>query len=308
MRPTQASQRSAAPANVVAGRQQQHQQQEEEQPSQQQSQQLQRQRLQRRGSADGRMIGTLLSPPGRDIDTISINRHAGVSSVELTTPQLSYVSAREDMHNRPRLVAKTRPLILAAPILDRPKWLHTFFDPCFCFRDNYVEIHSRETSDGSERMGPPHMSAVQSSSSSEANCTSPLGHFLWRFFCVRCSIAEQTHLLFREEEKRGHMPYRFCCEDFYGSEGNMPRTFWTTCLCDIVTLGCPFGCCYHGLGTALYGCRLRYLLRCRYRLNGTLVGDFCRVLCCPLFAVEQQGFEMRQSGLYESRQLGRIML
>ncbi|KAH9599262.1 hypothetical protein LSM04_002645 [Trypanosoma melophagium] len=294
MRPSQTSPPSATPADVGAGVQEE----------QQQGQEQQQRRSQRR------LLGSV--PISRNFSTmrssnILVNRQLVSLSSNIANTQSCYYGTRGEMHNRPRLVAKTVPLILSAPVLDRPKWLNSFFDPCFCLRGNYSEIWGVGIYDESENIGERRTNAVLSSPQ-DSQCTASLGHFLWRFFCLRCSVAEQTRLLFAEEEKRGHTPYRFCCEGFFGSEGKMPRTFWTMCLCDLLTVGCPFACCYHGLGTTLYGCRLRYLIRCRYRLNGTVAGDFFTMLCCPLLAVDQQGLEMMQHGLYECRHVSRIMM
>lgn len=124
-------------------------------------------------------------------------------------------------------------------------------------------------------------------------------HLLRRCFCVRCSIAQETYLLFREEERRRREPYRFCCEGFFGADGDYQRTLLLMCLLDTVTIGMPCGCWYHGLGTALFGWRIRYLLRCRYRVQGLAIMD-CLIMCCmPMNAIDQQASEMAANGIIE---------
>ncbi|ESL09878.1 hypothetical protein TRSC58_02397 [Trypanosoma rangeli SC58] len=216
----------------------------------------------------------------------------------------NYMSLREQFHNRERLVVATRPPILASPVLDRSEWLHPLLAPCFCLRGNDLPASLPEYAEMvtlSRRKRSP-------TSFPEPKLTSAFGHFIWRFFCLRCGVAEQTYLLFREEEKRGREPYRVCCEDFFGREGRMPRTFYYICLCDLFTCGCPCGYFYHGLGTAAFGWRLRYLVRCRYRLQGSSAGDFFTMLCCPLFAVDQQGLEMKMHGNLEIRDFRVVMV
>ncbi|RNF08289.1 hypothetical protein TraAM80_02795 [Trypanosoma rangeli] len=216
----------------------------------------------------------------------------------------NYMSLREQFHNRERLIVTTRPPILASPVLDRSEWLYSLLAPCFCLRGNDLPAYPLECTEmltlGRRKFGP--------ASFPEPKCTSAFGHLMWRIFCLRCSVAEQTYLLFREEEERGREPYRMCCEDFFGREGRMPRTFYYICLCDLFTCGCPCGYFYHGLGTAAFGWRLRYLVRCRYRLQGSSAGDFFTMLCCPLFAVDQQGLEMKMHDNLEIRDFRAVMV
>lgn len=124
-------------------------------------------------------------------------------------------------------------------------------------------------------------------------------HTLFRCFCIRCIVAQQTTLLFQEERARQRYPYRFCCEDFFGSEGNYHRTLWSMILCDILTAGLPCGCWYHGMGTACFGWRIRYLIRCRYRVQGVTIFDLLRMMCIPMQCVDQQGTQMGVNGLRE---------
>ncbi|RNF22570.1 uncharacterized protein Tco025E_03141 [Trypanosoma conorhini] len=234
----------------------------------------------------------------------ALERPSSIPSAELFRADFNYMSLREQFHNRERLIVTTRPPVLASPVLDRKQWLHSLWAPFFFLRGNDLPPDQFDYAElvavGSRRRGPTNPP--------EPKCDSALGHLVWRLFCLRCGVAEQTYLLFREEEERGREPYRLCCEDFFGREGHMPRSFYYICLCDLLTCGCPCGFFYHGLGTAAFGWRLRYLLRCRYRLQGTSVGDFSLMLCCPLFAVDQQGLEMMMHGNSERRDLCAIMV
>lgn len=126
-------------------------------------------------------------------------------------------------------------------------------------------------------------------------------HLLSRCFCLRCSIAQQTDLLFREEERRQRYPYRFCAEWFFGSQGHYRRTLLTMLVCDLLTGGLfiPCGLSYQGLGTACYGWRTRYLIRCRYGIYSPAICDLFIMLCLPMQAVDQQGMEMAAHGLFE---------
>ncbi|AAZ11354.1 hypothetical protein, conserved [Trypanosoma brucei brucei TREU927] len=215
---------------------------------------------------------------------------------------------RYEYYNRPRLTVTSRPRIVAAPMLDRSDWNQPLFTLCFCLYGNERpeaplddEFNSPESSVTPRRKHYPH-------SPSNSGNSSILGHFCWRMFCLRCSVADQMRLLAIEEDERGYEPLNFCCEGFFGSRMSLPRAFWTMCICDILTGGSPCGCFYHGLGTALYGCRLRYLVRCRYRLQGIVLSDFIHMLCCPLLSVDQQGAEMLANGLVEPREFGKFML
>ncbi|KAG8348901.1 hypothetical protein ERJ75_000063500 [Trypanosoma vivax] len=214
---------------------------------------------------------------------------------------------REEFHSRPRLTQKTRPLILTAPVLDRPEWSYSMYSLLFCMRGN--DYSGQEA--GGDRTPSERCSASQRKnspfSSLEPKCSSACGHFFWRMFCLRCSVVDQTRLLFLDDEKRGRVSQPFGCECLLGNGAPTSRTVWTMCLLDFLTCGCPCGCCYHGMGTTLHECRLRYMVRCRYRISGIVTTDFYNALCCPLLAVDQQGLEMKNFGLIETRDLTRIM-
>ncbi|EKF28628.1 hypothetical protein MOQ_007617 [Trypanosoma cruzi marinkellei] len=218
--------------------------------------------------------------------------------------ECTYMSLREQFHNRERITVTTRPPVLASPVLDRKDWLYNLFAPCFFVRGNYVYTTLVEATE----MAFLHRRQRIVTNLPSSYCISAWGHFIWRFFCLRCSIAELTDILFREEEERGREPYRFCCEGFFGYEGRMTRSFLTMCVVDLLTCGFPFGYFYHGLGTTLFGCRLRYLIRCRYRIEGTVVKDFLLMLCCPLLTVEQEALEMMMYGNLERRDLCAVMV
>lgn len=126
-------------------------------------------------------------------------------------------------------------------------------------------------------------------------------HLLQRCFCLRCSIALQTNALFSEERRRRRFPYRFAAEWFFGAEGDYRRTLLTVLLCDLLSGGLfiPCGFSYQGLGTACYGWRARYLIRCRYGIFAPAICDFMLMLCLPMLSVDQQGIEMAANGLVE---------
>ncbi|EKG00150.1 hypothetical protein TCSYLVIO_008923 [Trypanosoma cruzi] len=270
--------------------------QQEQRPSPQR-----RQRVQVAASSSDSLRGGRRS--GRDL-TEAQTGPQDLPLANILRREFTYMSLREQFHNRERITVTTRPLVLASPVLDRKEWLYNLFAPCFFLRGNYMYATLFETAEMALSNRRESIATILP----RPYCISAGGHFIWRFFCLRCSIAELTYLLFREEEERGREPYRFCCEGFFGYEGRMPRSFLTMCLADLLTCGLPFGYFYHGLGTTLFGCRLRYLIRCRYRIEGTVAKDFLLMLCCPLMTVEQEALEMMMYGNWERRDFRTVMV
>nr|CCM14352.1 hypothetical protein, conserved [Leishmania guyanensis] len=127
-------------------------------------------------------------------------------------------------------------------------------------------------------------------------------HFVYRCFCVRCAIASQAQALQADAEMRGVKAVPFPCCTCLGVESKSRSELLTTlCLLDLFTLGVPFGCCcYHGLGSALYGWHLRYMLRARYRIFAWTSMDLLIVCCIPGLALDQQGAELLLNGTPES--------
>lgn len=115
-------------------------------------------------------------------------------------------------------------------------------------------------------------------------------------FCVRCHLVQQSDALHRELAARHHKPTPFLCPCIFRLATSRRRTLAIICLLDILSLGLPCGCFYHGIGTALFGYRLRYQIRCRYHLQGKGVADLCSMMCIPFFAISQQECEMYARG------------
>ncbi|KAK7196210.1 hypothetical protein NESM_000556300 [Novymonas esmeraldas] len=130
------------------------------------------------------------------------------------------------------------------------------------------------------------------------NCS----HLLYRFFCVRCAIASQAQALQADADMRSAMPTPFpCCSCLQVESRSYSAVLCAVCLLDLVTLGVPFGCCcYHGVGSALYGWHLRYLLRARYRIFAWTAVDLLTMCCIPGLALDQQGAELLLNGTPET--------
>ncbi|CAJ1987899.1 hypothetical protein conserved [Leishmania donovani] len=130
------------------------------------------------------------------------------------------------------------------------------------------------------------------------NCS----HLLYRCFCVRCAIASQMQALQADAEIRGAKMTLFPSCTCLGVESESHTEILSTlCLLDLFTLGAPFGCCcYHGLGSALYGWHLRYMLRARYRIFAWTSIDLLIMCCIPGLALDQQGAELLLNGTPEA--------
>nr|ACS87849.1 conserved hypothetical protein [Angomonas deanei] len=134
-------------------------------------------------------------------------------------------------------------------------------------------------------------------SSLSQNCL----HLLYRALCVRCAIASQAQAFQADARMRGAEPFKFGCCDFVGVESKSYAALlrWIVLL-DCLTLGVPCGCCcYHGLGTALFGWHLRFVLRARYRIFSWTSIDLLIMCCVPGLAVDQQGAELLLNGMPE---------
>ncbi|KPI83999.1 hypothetical protein ABL78_6956 [Leptomonas seymouri] len=140
--------------------------------------------------------------------------------------------------------------------------------------------------------------AVLSAPSFEQNCR----HFLYRCFCVRCAIASQAQSLQVDMKMRAALPNKFpCCPCLHVESRSYSQLFWMVCLLDALSFGAPCGCCcYQGLGTALYGFHLRYLLRARYRIFAWTILDLLIMCCIPGLAVDQHGAELLLDGVPEA--------
>ncbi|CBZ25466.1 conserved hypothetical protein [Leishmania mexicana MHOM/GT/2001/U1103] len=130
------------------------------------------------------------------------------------------------------------------------------------------------------------------------NCS----HLLYRCFCVRCAIASQIQALQADAEMRGAKMTLFPSCICLGVESKSRTEILSTlCLLDLFTLGAPFGCCcYHGLGSAVYGWHLRYMLRARYRIFAWTSIDLLIMCCIPGLALDQQGAELLLNGTPEA--------
>ncbi|EPY15461.1 hypothetical protein STCU_12010 [Strigomonas culicis] len=94
---------------------------------------------------------------------------------------------------------------------------------------------------------------------------------------------------------------------YHHSSSYYRRTLCCVLLLDTLSLGIcctPLSgfCCYQGLGTALFGWRLRYMVRTRYKLRraATLLDMLLFNMCFPSWCVEQQGVELLAGGLSEA--------
>lgn len=128
-----------------------------------------------------------------------------------------------------------------------------------------------------------------------------LSRLFFRFFCLQCSVAQQTSAVYTEREQQRLVQPSFLCSCFYAHPRNYSGSLWAMICCDIFSLGIPCCLCcgYRGLGTAFYAWRLRYWIRCRYGLKGTAIRDLCSVVYCPLLAVDQQATELEMRGIHE---------
>ncbi|KAG5481877.1 hypothetical protein LSCM4_06954 [Leishmania orientalis] len=128
------------------------------------------------------------------------------------------------------------------------------------------------------------------------------GHLLYRCFCVRCAIASQAQALQTDAEMRASKTAPFPCCACLGVESkSQSAILCRLCVLDLLTLGIPFGCCcYHGLGSALHGWHLRYMLRARYRIFAWTAVDLLIMCCIPGLALDQQGAELLLNGIPES--------
>ncbi|GET87666.1 hypothetical protein, conserved [Leishmania tarentolae] len=130
------------------------------------------------------------------------------------------------------------------------------------------------------------------------NCS----HLLYRCFCVRCAIASQMQALQVDAKMRSAQVMRFpSCTWLDMESKSRTEILFRLCLMDLFTLGAPFGCCcYHGLGSALYGWHLRYMLRARYRIFAWTSIDLLIMCCIPGLALDQQGAELLLNGTPEA--------
>lgn len=125
-------------------------------------------------------------------------------------------------------------------------------------------------------------------------------HLCYRCCCTRCALAQQTSLLYLDGERQRLVPIPFLCPKLYPHPIQYSTAVCATSCIDALTCGfcCPcFG--YNGVGTALFGWRLRYWVRCRYGLHGTGFGDLMTMLLCPVLASDQIGFELESRGVHE---------
>ncbi|KAG5508240.1 hypothetical protein JKF63_05496 [Porcisia hertigi] len=127
-------------------------------------------------------------------------------------------------------------------------------------------------------------------------------HLLYRCFCVRCAIASQAQALQADANMRSAKTSPFpSCSCLGVESASYANILCFLSLLDFVTLGMPFGCCcYHGLGTTLYGWHLRYMLRARYHIFSWTSIDLLIMCCIPGLAVEQQGAELLLNGTPEA--------
>lgn len=94
---------------------------------------------------------------------------------------------------------------------------------------------------------------------------------------------------------------------YHHSSSYYRRTLFWIMLLDTLSLGIcftPFSgfICYQGIGTALFGWRLRYMVRARYKLHrqAALLDLLFFNMCCPSWCVEQQGVQLLMGGLSEA--------
>lgn len=113
-------------------------------------------------------------------------------------------------------------------------------------------------------------------------------------FLSRCLIADNCQRFYDEDED--------CCRWLVVDH---PRLFLATlCLADVATAGAPFGCFYHGCGTAVFGCWSRWMVRRRYRIEGFGWQDFLMMSCCVSCASAQMIFERDHNMIFGVNSVG----
>lgn len=118
-------------------------------------------------------------------------------------------------------------------------------------------------------------------------------HCLYRLLCVRCALAEQSLALRADHERRFLKPFVFpLCGCFDLRRPSLWKLLCLMGVLDLLSAGLPCGCGYHGIGTAIFGCRLRYAVRVRYNIFAWTALDFVLMLCSPWIGVDQQGTEL----------------
>lgn len=126
-------------------------------------------------------------------------------------------------------------------------------------------------------------------------------HFLYRCCCLRCAIAQQTSLVFLDGERQRLVPVPFIFPKLYTHPIQYSKAVRVMTCLDAVTCGFCCPCLgYNGMGTAVFGWRLRYWVRCRYGLRGTSVNDLLAMLMCPVLGSDQIGFEIESHGIHET--------
>lgn len=184
--------------------------------------------------------------------------------------------------------------------------------PEFCERDKFLSRDMIENSPCISLHGSSPLYFYQSRGRSVVNestmDTIPLSqilrlnchHFLYRCCCIRCAIAQQTSLVFLDGERQHLVPIPFLFPKLYPHPMQYSRAVWAMGCIDGLTCGFCCPCIgYNGVGTALFGWRLRYWVRCRYGLYGTSMKDLFTMLLCPSLASDQIGFELESRGLHE---------
>lgn len=125
-------------------------------------------------------------------------------------------------------------------------------------------------------------------------------HLFYRCCCLRCAIAQQTSLIFLDGERQRLVPIPFVFPNLYAHPMQYSRAVFMMAGLDAVTCGFCCPCLgYNGMGTAFFGWRLRYWVRCRYGLNGTSINDLLAMLLCPALGSDQIGFELESHGIHE---------
>lgn len=135
---------------------------------------------------------------------------------------------------------------------------------------------------------------------------SNFSRFLFHVCCLQCTLSQQATLMTREREKRRVVPHEFCCDWILGAADRGYTKGLATTLClDILTCGYPWCMCcccgYRGMGSLVFGWRLRYLIRCRYGIAGSSVGDIAVMGCCAPFGADQLCTQLSFHGIDESR-------
>lgn len=111
--------------------------------------------------------------------------------------------------------------------------------------------------------------------------------------CVRCDVAQLWHAT--KEAASSDTATR---EPTRAMERIEPRVLCFIAAADVLSLGSPCGACvYQGLGTAVYGCWVRWLVRKQFAVDGVTWLDCAAMLCCPGCAMRQQHEQMAQAGI-----------